>query len=283
MNYDHHFHAGNFADVAKHITLMRIMSYLQKKPSPFRVIDTHAGSGLYDLGDEKAERSPEYVEGIAALMAADLPDEATKLIAPYLDAIRETNTSEKLTSYPGSPKLARDLLRDKDRLTAIELHPEAFADLKSLFQGDIAVKTMNLNGYQALPAQLPPKEKRGVILMDPPFEEHHEFDRMVATLVKAHRHFAHGIFALWYPLKNEDDIAHFKRQLQATKIPGILCSELHLRAPSYPARLFGTGMIVVNPPYVLRNELDVIFKAILPALSSAKSASYTNSWITPAP
>lgn len=286
MNYDHHFHAGNFADVVKHIIVTRIISYLQKKPTPFRMIDTHAGSGIYDLTDNKSERSPEYLEGIAALLEADLPADVAQLVQPYLDAVWAHNPEikdDKLATYPGSPKLGRDLFRSNDRLTAMELHPEAFAALKHLFAGDVAVKTMNLDGYAALPAQLPPKEKRGLILIDPPFEEAGEFDRMVATLVKAHRHFANGVYALWYPLKDEEGVARFKKQLKSTAIPAILCSEFQLRAPSRPPRLFGTGMILVNPPYVLRNELDLIFKALLPVLSGAKSASYSNFWINPAP
>ena len=279
MNYRHAFHAGNFADVVKHIILCLIITYLQKKPAPFRVIDTHAGPGLYDLTSDAANRSPEWREGIARLVAADLPGPAAELVAPYLDAVMAHNPDGALNTYPGSPKLARSLLRPLDRLTALELHPEDAAALKALFAGDVAVKAIELDGWQALPAHLPPKEKRGLILIDPPFEQEDEFERLAATLVKACRPFPTGVYALWYPLKDEKRAAAFKRQLYKTGLNKMLCAEFWLRAPSTPPRLYGTGMIVLNPPFTLENDLKTVFKALVPVLTEARTAGYTVDWI----
>ncbi|MCB9992170.1 MAG: 23S rRNA (adenine(2030)-N(6))-methyltransferase RlmJ [Hyphomicrobiaceae bacterium] len=282
MNYDHLFHAGNFADVVKHIILVRIITYLQRKPAAFRVIDTHAGAGIYDLASERARKNPEWEMGIARLLANPPGGEAGRLVAPYLDLIEAMNDGE-LSEYPGSPLIARRLLRPHDRLSVMELHPDAAAALKGLLGGDAHVKVMELDGYAALPAQLPPKEKRGLVLVDPPFEEAGEFDRLVGLLVKAHRHFPTGAYALWYPLKDEAATVAFKRHFFQTGISAILSSELWLRAPSVPPRLFGTGMIVVNPPFVLKDELDHIFAALVPIFSDARSAGFRNEWIRPAP
>ena len=274
MNYDHAFHAGNFADVVKHIILCRILVYLMRKPAPFRVIDTHAGAGRHDLAGHAAEKSPEWQEGIARLLEADLPNAAADLVAPYLDVVRGLNPGGALTAYPGSPLLAKRLMRPIDRLTAMELHPQAGAALRSLFAGDSQVKVLDVDGYQALPAQLPPKQTRALVLIDPPFEEKGEFTRMLGALVKSYRIFPQAVFALWYPLKDDAGTAQFRHALYETAIPDISFSEFRLRAPSDPPRLYGSGMIVVNPPFVLNGELETIFKALLPVLTVSRTAGF---------
>ena len=276
MNYDHAFHAGNFADVVKHIILARIIAYLRRKPAPFRVIDTHAGAGRHDLDSRAAERSPEWREGIAKLRAADLPADVAELIAPYLDAVASINSEGALARYPGSPLLAKQLMRPEDRLTAMELHPEAGAQLKALFAGDQQVKVLGVDGYVALPAQLPPKQTRALVLIDPPFEQAGEFERMMQVLIKAYRIFPRAVFALWYPLKDDSGVSHFKHMLYETAIPDMAFSEFRLRAPSQPPRLYGSGMILINPPFVLTSELDKIFAALLPVLTVSKTASFEN-------
>ncbi len=281
MNYDHAFHAGNFADVVKHIVLMRIIAYLCRKPAPFRVIDTHAGSGRYDLTGRAAERNPEWQEGIARLMAADLGGDVAELVSPYLEAVRGLNPGGALVTYPGSPLLAKKLIRPRDRLTAMELHPEAGARLRALFGGDPQVKVLAVDGYAALPAQMPPKERRALVLIDPPFEEKHEFDRMLLALKAAHRIFPQGVYALWYPLKDDEGVAAFKKALFSSGIPDIMFSEFRLRAPSEPPRLYGSGMIVLNPPYVLGAELDAIYAALLPILTVSGTAGFENGIIRP--
>lgn len=269
MNYRHAFHAGGFVDVVKHLILTRLIVYLQRKAAAFRVIDTHAGRGRYDLTAVEAERSPEWRDGIARALARGLPD----LAAPYLDAVRAFNP-DGLKAYPGSPVLVRHLLRPQDRLSALELHPEDFAALSAEFAGDIQTRATNLDGWLALNAYVPPKEKRGLILVDPPFEEDGEWQRLAEGLVKAHRKFATGIFALWYPLKEPQEAADFAIALRATGIPKMLRVELTIRKPSTPSRLFGTGMIVVNPPYVLEDEM----RTLLPPLASALADEGRGGW-----
>jgi len=275
MNYRHAFHAGGFVDVVKHLILVRIILYFQRKAAAFRVIDTHAGRGRYDLTSREAERSPEWRDGIARVLAKGLPD----LAAPYLDAIRAFNP-DGLATYPGSPVLARHLLRPQDRLEAVELHPEDAAALKDEFAGDIQTRVIELDGWLALGAHLPPKEKRGLVLVDPPFEEEGEWERIVGGLVKAHKRFATGTYALWYPLKEPQEIADFVIALRATGIPKILRIELTIRKPSTPSRLYGTGMIVVNPPFVLEAEMRELLPAAVNALADDGRGAWRIEWIS---
>lgn len=275
MNYRHAFHAGNFADVVKHAVLARILDYLKRKPGAFRVIDTHAGIGLYDLSGEEAQRTGEWRGGIGRLLETALPAAAAALIAPYLDAVRAFNPQGGnpqggnpqggIRFYPGSPLVARHLMRRIDRLTAIELHPEDNLALKAHFSGDWQARVLALDGWLALGAHVPPKEKRGLVLVDPPFEKEGEFDRLVGGLVKAHRRWPGGTYALWYPVKDRAAVAAFRARLGETGIAGILDIFLDIRAPSAEPRLDGCGIVVVNPPYVLEEEMAVL----LPALGDA--------------
>ena len=178
MNYSHAFHAGNFADVMKHLIVTRLVEYLKKKDAAFRVIDTHAGIGKYDLTGEIARRSPEWAEGIGNLLQGGLPQKAQALAEPYLKVIAELNPGDKLETYPGSPLLVRKLFRPQDRLSALELHPEYAKRLGTLFEGDVQVRVIHLDGWLSLNAHVPPKEKRGLVLVDPPFEERGEFERL---------------------------------------------------------------------------------------------------------
>lgn len=279
MNYSHAFHAGNFADVMKHIILTRLIEYLKKKDAAFRVIDTHAGIGRYDLTGEIAKRSPEWIDGIGKLIAKGLPQKATTLVAPYLDVIKGENTGEKLATYPGSPLLIRRLLRLQDRLSALELHPEYADRLAKLFEGDFQVRVIHLDGWLALNAHLPPKEKRGLILVDPPFEELGEFDRLIDGLVKAHKKFPTGIYALWYPLKDTRAVHDFISGMEATGIPRMLRVELSVRPASNPPRLHGSGLILVNPPFVLEDELRAIMPALASLLGDTGAGRHKIEWI----
>ena len=278
MNYRHAFHAGGFTDVVKHLILTRIVEYLKLKPGAFRVIDTHAGTGRYDLTGEEAQRSPEWQDGIARLIEHDLPAEAAALAAPYLDVVRGLNP-RGLSVYPGSPLLVRKLMRSQDRLSAIELHPEDARTLGALFAGDIQVRVIHLDGWLALGAHVPPKEKRGLVLVDPPFEEAGEWERLVEGLVKAYRRWPGGIYALWYPLKELREVETFATMLERTAIPKMLRAELTIRKPSTPPRLFGTGMIVVNPPYTLEAELKVLLPALAEVLADAGRGQWALEWI----
>ncbi len=279
MNYRHAFHAGNFADVIKHIILTRIICYLQKKDKAFRVLDTHAGTGLYDLTSEEAQRSPEWQKGIQALLNADRSKELDALIKPYLDVVRAMNPSDELKKYPGSPLLTRKLLREQDRLTATELHPKDAIKLKSHFEGDIQVKAIELDGWQALVAHMPPKEKRGLILVDPPFEKPQEFTRMASGLFRAHKRFSTGTYALWYPIKDVAQVETFATQLYNTGIKKVLRAEFKIGKSTNPPTMHGTGMIVVNPPYTLPDELNIIFPQLLPILAPEGKGSFDIDWI----
>ncbi|MGH6762748.1 MAG: 23S rRNA (adenine(2030)-N(6))-methyltransferase RlmJ [Phyllobacterium sp.] len=279
MNYRHAYHAGNFADVAKHVIVTRIVEYLKRKEAAFRVIDTHAGIGRYDLLGTEAGKTAEWQGGIGRLMNASIPEAAMELLAPYLEAVRSENTGAALQHYPGSPLLVRKLLRKQDRLSAIELHEEDARTLGAVFAGDYQTRVIHLDGWLALGAHVPPKEKRGLVLIDPPFEQPDEFGRLVAGLEKAHRRFSGGTYALWYPIKALDEVEHFIEALRATGIPKIMNTEMMIRATSSEPRLDGTGMIIVNPPYTLESELETLLPLLTKMLADGKGGSFSIDWI----
>lgn len=283
MNYRHAYHAGNFADVVKHIVLVRILDYLKRKPGAFRVIDTHAGPGLYDLASQEAQKTGEWRDGIARLLDAELPGESAALAAPYLDTVRAFNAGHPFRYYPGSPVLARHLLRGPDRLTAIELHPADCFALRTRFSGDWQVRVIELDGWLALGAHLPPKEKRGLVLVDPPFEKEGEFGRLADGLAKAHRRWPGGTYALWYPVKDRAAVARFREALRETAIPKMLDIVLELRTPSPEPRFDGSGMVVVNPPYVLEDEMKLLLPALRAVLAQDESARAGTAWLTGSP
>ena len=279
MNYRHAFHAGNFADVVKHVILTRIVEYLKQKDKAFRVIDTHAGIGIYNLDSGEAARTGEWQDGIAKIIDAKLPAPVAALLAPWLNAVRSVNSDTALRKYPGSPKLTRMLLRKQDRLSAIELHPEDAKLLSRQFEGDYQVRVIELDGWLALGAHLPPKEKRGLVLVDPPFEEGSEFERIVKGLRAAFERWPNGIYALWYPLKDRKSVQAFLKDLKETGIPKILNTELYIRGPSPAPRLEGSGMIIVNPPYTLVDELKLIFPELMKLTQQDKGGSWQVEWI----
>ncbi|MBO9588684.1 23S rRNA (adenine(2030)-N(6))-methyltransferase RlmJ [Devosia sp.] len=279
MNYRHVFHAGNFADVVKHTILTRILTYLMRKDAPFRVIDTHAGVGLYDLKGEAAEKTGEWVDGIGRLIDRELPAPAKDLLAPYLAAVRAQNPDGDLRFYPGSPLITRNMLRQQDRLMALELHPVDVEALRENFVGDFQVRVTHVDGWQALGTHLPPKEKRGLVLIDPPFEERNEFERMAQNLIKAHKRWPTGLYALWYPIKDVADVDKFVALLQASGIPKILRLELTIRQPSNPPRLHGTGIIVINPPFVLEEEMRVLMPLLADVLSDEGRGRWAIDWV----
>lgn len=279
MNYRHVFHAGNFADVVKHTILTRILTYLMRKDAPFRVIDTHAGVGLYDLKGAAAEKTGEWVDGIGRLVECDLPKTAKVLLSPYLDAVSAQNPDGELRFYPGSPLITRHMLRQQDRLMALELHPVDVEALRENFAGDFQVRVTHVDGWHALGTHLPPKEKRGLVLIDPPFEERNEFERMAQNLIKAHKRWPTGLYALWYPIKDVADVDKFVALLKASGIPKILKLELTIRQPSNPPRLHGTGMIVINPPFVLEEEMRVLMPVLAEVLSDEGRGRWAIDWV----
>jgi len=264
VNYNHEFHAGNFADVFKHVTLCRILHYLRGKPAAFRVIDTHAGAGLYDLASEAALRGGEWHDGVARLMAAQFSGAIAELLSPYLEVIGALNDRGRLRIYPGSPAFVRAWLRPQDRLLACELVPRTAAALARNLHGDIRIKTLTIDGWTALNAYVPPKERRGLVLVDPPFEADDDFARLARGLAAAHRKWATGIYALWYPIKGSSEPEALAKRLRRLGLAKVLRAELLVSPLSDQSRLNGAGMILVNPPWTLKNELS----ALLPALAS---------------
>lgn len=284
MNYQHAFHAGNFADVHKHVVLTRILVYLRQKPAAFRVIDTHAGAGRYDLLGPQAARSGEWRDGVARLFdksrfdASQLGESAQALLAPYFDIIAALNPNGTLRLYPGSPLIVKALLRRQDRLVACELEPNAAAALKRALRGELRAKALTIDGWMALYANIPPKERRGLVLIDPPYEESADFLRLSDALAEAHRKWPGGLYLLWYPIKAREAPDALARRLRRLNVPKILRCELSFGPPRAAGVLAGSGVIIANPPYPLESEL----RTILPALTRllAPAGAYRIDWLT---
>jgi 23S rRNA (adenine2030-N6)-methyltransferase len=267
MNYRHAFHAGGFADVIKHIVLVRILTYLQEKPAAFRVIDTHAGAGIYDLTSDEAHRGGEWLTGIARLMQARFSEATAPLVKPYLDIVRAFNPQRELQSYPGSPLIARALLRPQDRLTACEVEPKARKRLIDALRRDTQARVVDLDGWTALPAFVPPNERRGLVLIDPPYEQKDEFERMAEGFAQAFAKWPTGSYLLWYPVKSRratDSLARHVAEVAGAGASPAKCLRLEFSVAPQAAGtgLVSAGLLVINPPWMLAGEL----KAILPEL-----------------
>jgi 23S rRNA (adenine2030-N6)-methyltransferase len=277
MNYRHAYHAGNFADVLKHAVLALVLDYMKRKPAPFRVVDTHAGAGRYALTGVEAGKTGEWRSGIGRLLgpeAASLPQAAAQLLQPYLDCVRKLNSGSEFEAYPGSPLIALSLMRNHDTLIANELHPEEHADLKATVGADRRCKATALDAWVALKALLPPKERRGVILVDPPFEEPRELERMAEGLRQGLQRFATGIYLAWYPIKDPKPVARFHAGLDDLAARELLRIELMIQPASDPERLNGSGVIVANPPYTLARDLAVLLPELSRRLAAGPGGGY---------
>jgi 23S rRNA (adenine2030-N6)-methyltransferase len=285
MNYRHAYHAGNFADVLKHAVLALVLEYMKRKEASFRVIDTHAGAGRYALASPQAEKTGEWQGGIARIMGVDakpLPPRVAQHLQPYLDVVRRENAGDTVGFYPGSPAIALSLMRSQDTLIANELHPEELSLLQEAIGGDRRAKLMALDAWVALKALLPPKERRGVILIDPPFEEKDEFDRIATGLAQGLQRFATGIYIVWYPIKDLKPVALFHAALAALSMPKSLRVELMLERPRDPDHLNGCGLIVVNPPYTLEGQLAAVLPELSRRLGSTRGGGgYRLDWLDP--
>jgi 23S rRNA (adenine2030-N6)-methyltransferase len=280
MNYRHAYHAGNFADVVKHAVLCRVLVHLREKPGAFRIIDTHAGAGRYDLAGPEAGKTLEWRDGIGRLTAAALTVPVRSLLAPYLDAVAALNPDGTLASYPGSPALAQALMRRQDRLIACELEPHAAAALDDNLRGDNRCKSIAIDGWTALTAYVPPKERRGLVLIDPPFEQTGEFTRLADGLAAAHRKWPTGIYLIWYPIKDSAEVAAFAKKLARLGIAKMLRVELTLPSPGADTGLRGTGLIAVNPPWTLHAELQTMLPALAGAMSRGATGVFTLDWLS---
>ncbi len=263
MNYRHAFHAGNFADCLKHALLVWLLRAMQRKATPLRVLDTHAGIGLYDLSAPEAERTGEWQGGIGRLL--DAPEPA---LADYVGLVRAAGAP---ALYPGSPALTRTLLRPQDHLLACELHPEDHALLRARFRGDAQVAVHPRNGWEALKGLTPFPEKRGLVLVDPPFEQEGEFERMAAGVALVSGRFRAAVQACWYPIKHRAPVRAFHTALRETGVRDIQAAELWLREPTDPTRLNGCGLVVVNAPWKFEAEGGEILAALLRQLGNREA------------
>ena len=264
MNYRHAFHAGNFADVVKHVLLTLALVHLRKKEAPFRVIDTHAGTGRTNLESADAIRGGEWKGGIGRIFDRDIGAAAEELIAPYREALRTFNPDGQIKIYPGSPLLIIHFLRAHDRLIACELENGAAQALARNLRGDPRAKAIAIDGWTALTAYIPPKERRGLVLIDPPFEAQDELSRLGDAIAAAHLKWRSGMLLAWYPIKDEREVAGFIRALSKHQIENSLRLEL-VRNDGPEKGLRGTGMIAVHPPFTLQADA----KILLPALAKA--------------
>jgi 23S rRNA (adenine2030-N6)-methyltransferase len=275
LSYRHLFHAGNFADVFKHILLTHLLLALNKKDKPYFYLDTHAGIGRYDLSKPWAQKGREYESGISKLWRRnDIP----AALKPYLDIVRAENPDGHVRFYPGSPLIARRLIRPVDRIVATELNKTDCAELQALFARDRRVTVKLMDGYQSLKAHLPPKERRGLVLIDSSFDRAREFARIAAALHEAHRRWETGIYAIWYPLMGASAIHHFERELLATGISKVLQFELRILrddAPTIP----GCGMIIINPPWKFDTEMRTLLRWLWPALAVNGAGGVKVTWL----
>jgi 23S rRNA (adenine2030-N6)-methyltransferase len=280
VNYRHGYHAGNFADVFKHVFLTRILAYLARKDTPFRVIDTHAGEGEYDLRSDEGIRGGEWQDGIGRL--ADLSgfdERARELLTPYLDIVGPLDGNGQPAVYPGSPRIIESLMRVQDRATFCELHPQAFAELRGNFRRDERIACLNLDGYTGLKAGIPPKERRGLVLIDPPFERANELDLAWSALRAAHAKWPGGTYAFWYPVKDARAVADLAREIAQSGIRRVLRLELAVDEMVAGGRLARTGLILINPPYVLDAEAAILLPALAQKLARSAPGEVLREWI----
>jgi 23S rRNA (adenine2030-N6)-methyltransferase len=279
MNYRHAFHAGNFADVLKHSILALCLLYLRNKTQPFRVIDTHAGIGLYDLAGDEALRTGEWREGIGLIENEVFEPEVAALLAPYLDTVKRVRQMEGPQAYPGSPLIAQHALRPDDRLILNEKHPSDQILLEQAVGRDRRIKVLALDGYIALKAHVPPPERRGLVLIDPPFEDKREFDSLLHGFAKAYAKWPTGNYLIWYPLKNKDQTDAFVTAMQDLALPRLLCVELAVRGFSGGGPLYGSGLMIVNPPFVLGAQMRLLLPALERVLAQGSGHFWRCDWL----
>ena len=282
MNYRHIYHAGNFADCLKHIILARILFYLQKKDKAYCTLDTHAGIGLYDLSSIEAQKTGEWQEGIARLLASEvpMPDRIKEICTPFLDNLAALNPDGEMTLYPGSPKLAQMMAREQDRGFFIEKHPEDVEILKENCGKDRRFHIRADDGWAALRANLPPQERRGLVLIDPPFEEPDEYVRMAGQFLKGYKRWPSGIFCLWYPIKARRDVDRAAEIIAEAGIDNSLRAELIIHKLDTAKRLNGSGLFIINPPYTLYGELMILLPFLAQRLGQS-AQRWNLDWICP--
>lgn len=275
MNYRHSYHAGNFADVLKHIVLAELLLALSRKNTPYCYIDTHAGSGYYDLFSDAANKTKEYENGIEKIIQADNPP---AIVKRYLDTVHQINnklTDTKFSSlryYPGSPMVARSLIRPHDRIVACELQREQYELLRETFLGDKQVAVHHTDGFLGLKAFLPPKERRGLVLIDPPYENPDEFIRIAHSLPTALKRWATGVYAIWYPIKDAKKVNQFHQALKQLACPSFIV-ELTIY-PDLPNHFNGSGMAIINPPWQFAESIQEVLPWLWNSLTINGQGAY---------
>jgi 23S rRNA (adenine2030-N6)-methyltransferase len=278
MNYRHAFHAGNHADVLKHAVLARVIEHMKKKDKPFRVIDAHAGVGLYDLAGLEAGKTGEWEGGIGRL-DAPFTEDVEALLAPYRKAIAALNPQGGVRLYPGSPELVLRLMRHEDRMIANELHPEDAVTLERQYIRDPRVEITSMDAETCLKSRLPPPERRGVILIDPPYEAGNEAEKAVRMLAHGLRRFAQGVFLLWYPVKADGMAEAIAAAVKELGVPATLNVTLRVREAFAAGGLAGSGLAIVNAPWKLDQDLRVIVPALAQRLGIGDWGQGTVEWL----
>ncbi|MEA1063037.1 23S rRNA (adenine(2030)-N(6))-methyltransferase RlmJ [Apirhabdus apintestini] len=278
LSYRHSFHAGNHADVLKHTVQSLIIEALKEKEKPFLYMDTHAGAGRYQLTSPHAERTGEYLEGIARIWQQD---DTPAELEPYLSAVAAYNRQSQLLYYPGSPLIARHLLRPHDKLQLTELHSSDFPLLRAEFQKDERARIERADGYQQLKAKLPPPSRRGLILIDPPYEMKTDYQAVADGIHEGYKRFATGVYALWYPVVMRQQIKRTLHALEATGIRRILQIELAVRPDSDRRGMTASGMIVINPPWKLEQQMANVLPWLHRKLVPTGTGHATLSWLVP--
>lgn len=272
MNYRHAFHAGNHADVFKHAALVAVLEHLRAKPAPFAVLDTHAGIGVYDLASEGAQKTREYEAGIGRVYGRSVP-----AAQGYLDLVVAMNPAG-LSAYPGSPEIVRRLMREHDRLIACELHPDEYAALKARYRGDARIAVHHRDGYEALGALVPPPERRGLVLIDPPYERGDEAQRLAAALALGLRRWPTGIFMAWYPIKDSRIGDLLAGAASVGGFPKTLRAELS-PFPRDGVAMAGGGLTIINTPWKLDEKLAALAEALVPRLGEGQGTGSVE-WVT---
>lgn len=276
MNYRHAYHAGSFSDVVKHVTLIALISALERKDTGFCFIDTHAGPGYYDLFSELANKGKEYEGGIEKVIQQEKPPQ---LIKSYLYCVHQINnqlTGSRFASlryYPGSPMIARFMTRAQDRIIACELQPQEYQSLKSTFLGDKRISVHHMDGFLGLKALIPPREKRGLVLIDPPYENPDEFTRIAHSVPTALKRWEKGIFVIWYPIKEQIQKERFHRNLRQQISQPILNVELTIY-PDLPNHLNGCGLAIVNFPWKFTETMNALLPWLWKTLTINKQGEY---------
>lgn len=265
MNYQHEYHAGSACDVIKHVTLLAALNTLLNKDSAFCYLDTHAGLGEYDLTNVTANKTAEYQSGIARLTHQQF---SHPILKKYLQL-----TADK-KRYPGSPLIAESVLREHDEMHLIEKEADVYQTLKDHFYYDKRAHTHHADGYTALNGLIPPKAKRGVVLIDPPYEDKNEFDNIFQCLKHAYKKWPTGIYMMWYPIKARQSIDLFLKQLQRLDLPKMLIAEFCFWPDDVPLRLNGSGMMIINAPWKLNEELNILYAELLPFLQQHPKARF---------